>query len=442
MTSSEIMNFLCMISETPSNNDKIDWLRELLEDDDFRRVIQLAYDPYVTFGINNLSFVTAEPGFEDFDEGTFMILNDLSKRIITGNSAKDIINTLFSKLNRPSRALFQYILEKDLKAGFHAKMINKAYPKLIPVPGYMRCSLPKETNIFEWPWLTGVISQEKLNGSFLNVTFNDSVQLMTRKGQFYAPESFKEIVEAVDLCFPNKHQAHGEILVIRDDKILSRSTGNGVLNHVRKGGSFKSNEKPFLNLWDIVSLKVLEGEEKGQPYAVRYAMLKEICYMRRNILQVVPNRVVYSYAEAIEHFKEIRSKGGEGTVIKHPDGLWQNTTSRFQVKVKDEKEADLRVIGKNAGKGKNITTFGSLICITEDEQLLVSVSGFTDKQREEINENFDKYLYRIIPVLFTDLIKAKNSETYSMENPRVDSKSFEVRTDKDEADTLDRLLQM
>jgi DNA ligase-1 len=321
-------------------------------------------------------------------------------------------------------------------------MINKAYPKLIPVPGYMRCSLPKETNIFEWPWLAGVISQEKLNGSFLNVTFNDSVQLMTRKGQFYAPESFKEIVEAVDLCFPNKHQAHGEILVIRDDKILSRSTGNGILNHVRKGGSFKSNEKPFLNLWDIVSLKVLEGEEKGQPYAVRYAMLKEICYMRRNILQVVPNRVVYSYAEAIEHFKEIRSKGGEGTVIKHPDGLWQNTTSRFQVKVKDEKEADLRVIGKNAGKGKNITTFGSLICITEDEQLLVSVSGFTDKQREEINENFDKYLYRIIPVLFTDLIKAKNSETYSMENPRVDSKSFEVRTDKDEADTLDRLLQM
>jgi len=442
MTSSEIMNLLCLIAETPGTNDKIYFLKEFLQEDDFRRVIQLAYDPYLTFGINKLDFIVSEPGDQDFDINTYFILQDLQDRTLTGNAAKGVINVLFSQLNRQSRDLFQRILEKDLKAGFHATTVNKAFKGLIPIPAYMRCSLPKETDVLAWPWIGGIISQEKLNGSFLNVISEDGISLMTRKGQFYPLEQFEELVDAIKMCFPNQYHAHGEMLVERNGTILDRSTGNGILNHVRQGGAFASNEKPLLNLWDIVPSSVIKKEKKGEPYAVRYQALQDICRTHSAVLKVIDNRILYSYSEALEHFKEVRAKGGEGTVIKHPYGFWQNTTSKFQVKVKAEKEADLRIIGTKPGKGKNAKTFGSLICITEDEKLIVAVSGFTDSQREEIYNDLDKYMYKIIPVLFTDLSKAKNSTTYSMENPRVSSDDFEVRTDKDEADTLDRLLKM
>jgi len=437
MNSTEILEALQFIADDSSKINKSKYLKNFLEDAEFRRVICLAYDPFVTFGIKETAKPFALGVPLDFTEQTFSLFHDLSTRTLSGNAAKDAVFNHIIYLNVPSQVLFQMILNKNLGAGFDVKSINKAMPGLVPHFAYMRCSLPKEVKLETWDWAGGIFSQEKMDGLFINVTTTKgAVSFHTRKGQEFPKEELFELSEDfISLGF-HGHQYHGEMLVRRDGKLLSRKEGNGILNSILKGGKFKEGDEAVIVVWDCIKLSTLTGDV-DEPYSTRFIKCRS-ALRQSDLISAVKYKMCYSIQESQEHFDLMRKLGKEGTVVKEFNGYWKDGTSKSQVKMKDTKYSDLRVISKLNGTGKNVSTFGSLYCISEDGKLGVTVSGFTDEQRGCIFDEWEDWKNCIVTVAFNEVITSVKSETYSMFLPRF----IERRYDLTEADMIERILMM
>ena len=155
-------------------------------------------------------------------------------------------------------------------------------------------------------------------------------------------------------------------------------------------------------------------------------------------IKLVETRVVYSLEEALKHSQQLMAEGHEGTILKHPDLVWKDGASKQQVKLKLECDVDLIAVELVAGdeNGKHKDTFGSIRFKSSDGKLVVDVSGFTDKERAEIFENWaEKYFEKVGTVTANDLIKKRDSDVYSLFLPR----HSEWRFDKSEADSLERI---
>ncbi len=431
MTSTEAYYLLQAISEENSRNGKIDLLREFLYDELFKKIILYAYDPFKTYGV--LFIPTVPFGTESFNDYTFYILDQLVLRKLTGNAAKETIKKELSRLDMESNKLFRAILEKNLDCGFNVKSINKAWDGLIKVFPYMRCSTYGDVNPVVLSWNHGVFSQVKADGMFANVSMTENgARLNTRSGQPFDLLELADLRNTFEDVLQEGSQYHGELRIVKPNGLyLDRQSGNGLLNSILKGGKLPEERKIDFVAWDSVPLKYIK--EKGKytvPYSRRLEFLKNMT--KDSPIKIIPTRLVYSLDEAFEHFEEVISKGGEGTIIKDFNAIWQDGTSRAQIKLKKEKEMDLRVVDLIEGTGKNKDTFGSLLCVSDDGQIAVSVSGFTDEERKQIAENKDEWINSIVSIKYNELIKNKQSEGYSLYLPRF----VEKRSDKDTTDTI------
>ena len=428
MDSSTIYSCLDIIAGEPKTSVKIALLEEFLEDEDFRDIISMAYNPLVTYGVLAIE-PPLVPGDQDFTMHTFDILEKLANRELTGNEAHAEIKDQLSVLNKESGELFIQILNKDLRAGFTAKSINKARPGTIQRFPYMRCSTLNEVDLKLFDWNLGVYSQVKADGMFCNIDASDGIRIFTRQGQPFPGWVSRSLY---DVLMPG-YQYHGEMVMYKDNQALSRKTSNGLLNKVRQYGDLSDREEIHFFLWDMVPIKGIAEGEHVEAYSSRFANLQQMLFQHVKTVHTIPFKVVHSIDEAQEHFKKLIDKGYEGTILKDSRAIWKDGTSRLQVKLKAEKECELRVIGLNEGKGKYKGSTGSIVCSSDDGGVEVNVSGFTDEERDEIWDNWSKWINSIVTVRFNEVIDDKNSDKLSLFSPRF----VEKREDKQLTDTIE-----
>ena len=299
------------------------------------------------------------------------------------------------------------------------------------------CSLMKGVKIDKWPWKKGILSQIKADGMFCNINHDPdgNVTLVSRSGSTMPAEPFAALHEEIKRVFPTNTQSHGELLVMKNNSVLPREIGNGILTSVLKGGSFASDECPVLLVWDQIAF---DADSDSRPYSVRYENLRTQLHTS-TLCALIETRVVYTLDEAYAHYSEMLALGMEGTILKNPEGMWKDGTSKDQVKLKLEVDVDLLITGFTAGKGKNESTFGSITCQTSDGQLVVNVSGFKDKEerglltRQQIWDKKDQFIGTIMAVRANAIMPpTKSNPLYSLFLPRF----VEFRTDKTEADSL------
>ena len=443
MNSIQILDRIDEIAATASKNEKQALLAELLKDTDAMRVMEYTYSPFKTYGIRKLPEVGA--GSSTFTGFTWGLLDYLSTRAVSGNTAYDHVESELNNLDPKSGDLLRRILRKDLRAGFSESSINKAYKGLIPEFPYMRCSLPKDVDLETWPWEQGVVSQEKADGMFANVDYeaNGNVSIRSRQGTEFPMDKFagvaSEIVDALDYG----KQYHGEFLVVRDGVVLPRQEGNGIMNHVINGGDFAVNERPLYKIWDGIPLECVVPKGRcDTPYIERFKRIFFEISTSSLILthiDLIPCRIVTSLAEAKEHAVEMMKAGKEGSVIKHPRGIWRDTTSKDQVKIKLEFEVDLEVVGVVPGAvgTKNDGRAGSLTCETSDGALRVDVAVKNEKMRDSVDANPDEWLGAIMTVVANDImLPSESNMNHSLFLPRF-AEAFP--RDKDRADDLPRV---
>lgn len=442
--SDDIMNIVQSIADNPSKNAKVELIARHESFGLLKRVLLAALDPSVTYGITKRPETIGSNVGHQFDDGTWELLDLLAHRELSGNAAIEAITGELTALSAQSAELLWRIISKDLKAGFGDSTVNKAIKGLIPEFPYMRCSLPKDAKLDEWDWKGGVISQEKADGTYTNCNLlsTGEVQLSSRQGTPYPLNELSELVSEIKVTFATDTQTHGEIVVLRDGIVLPREISNGIINHVVQGGKFGENEYPQYQVWEQIPLSEVKPKNVYKtPYRVRLgALATQIrdSSLKMGFIKMIPTKVVTSLEEATAHFREMLQAGKEGTVMKEPNAPWKDGTSKFQVKRKIDVDVELEVIGFEAGKGKNEATFGSLICRSSDLKLEVSVSGFSDKLRQEIYDYRDNWLGSIITVKFNAIMYAsEEGKLHSLFLPRF----VEQRMDKSVADSFERIIE-
>lgn len=432
-----IVSTIQALAATTSRTDKITILKKT--DKLFQRFLVAAYDPVVSYGVIQMPDVCGDQDTLESIYGFILdeLLPNLASRKLSGKAAQMAIERVLLKLKAEDAEVLRNVIRKDLRCGINTGAINAAIKGLIFEPPYMRCSLKDKSNMKKWDWSEGIISQTKADGMFINAIVSvDGVQWMTRNGQTFPEGSLGKVLnsEALRVLKPN-HVYMGELLVIENNAVLPREVGNGALNSALKGGSFEPDQQPILKVWDVVSVEEWRAGSSNYVYNLRLADCKLI--PESQVISVIDTRAVYDMKDAMTHYRELVANGEEGTILKHPDLLWKDGTSKDAVKLKVEADVDLLVVGFEQGKGKFAELVGSLTCETADGGIRVNVSGFTDGMRKHITENVDQWIgNKVITVRANDIMEA--DPVSSLFLPRF----VEVREDKDTPDTTAKVFEI
>ena len=482
----KLSNLLEQIKGNPSTNKKLELLKSILnEGEDYqlfcKKVFLYAYSPQIRF---HLKSPTIDDDKFSIDrvrqkgqtlnyQNMFSLLDDLQNRKITGDEARiSFLGYLYHNTdNETESKLMWNILNKDLAVGINASTINKVFKSLIPEVPYMRCALLDSITQLD-SWLGEgkgehhyVISQEKLDGMFININLDgeSNVQLLSRAGSEFTNDSnaFSDMIQIIAHTFDDNHQYHGELLMIDNDtgEYLPREISNGLFNAILKNADKECFDPEkytvTVSLWDKIPFALLTEEKPekstlNKPYVERLKSLNDnistafeyadtyLPNMLFDIIKTVDTREYPNLIAAEEHFKQMLNEGKEGTIVKLPDMLWRDGTSKNQIKLKNKFEVELEVKEFLKGTGKNEQYFGSIRCESSDGLLSVNVpvSGFKDDEKKEISDNRAEYIGKIITV-------AANSIMYSKKDGKQHSLFLPVqsgfRDDKTVADDMERI---
>ena len=454
----EICQIINKMQATTKRKEKaaiLEDIKDTPEENLFKRVAWLTYDPSITFGVKDVD-LPSEPVsvgnlFEDEKELSItQALDVLEFEIATGvfgfnsNVAHEVIQQTFNSLSAYDGYVFKCVIDRSLKCGVSAKTINKVWPDLIYIHPYNSASSFSEKNLkkIQFP----CISQTKEDGEYEDIIIHpesEKFEVRSRSGAINNHHISSNINYAISqLDLPYSCVLMGEILVYETaarQKLMPRQKGNGYLN-----SNEVDPERLLHVLWDVVPYKDFREGICKTPDVDRFERLKAIVAdLRLHTDQVIliDSRIVNSVDEVIEHFMENIKAGLEGTVVKNQYMLWKDGMNPDQVKIKSEFTCELIITGFNQGKtlGEWDEILGSLICESLDGKLVVNVgNGITDELRKSIWENQELYLGKIGEIKSNDIIASENKpDTMSLFLPRL----VKFRNDKTQADSYDRIVE-
>jgi DNA ligase-1 len=446
MNSDQVFNAIEVIASKPGKKDKEALVKKLMEDLTARKVLLSAYDPYTTYGVIKVPEKKIL-GNKVFSSLTWMLLEQLSKRKLTGHAARDSIQAEMDRLSDTSAELLKRIIKRDLRAGFTDGTINRVRPGTFAEFPYMRCVLPKSAKLDKWNWVRGVYSQVKADGMFANVNVHsdNSVSIHSRQGTEYPIDhpAFVKMTSEIQRLFVPGSQSHGEMLVVGPDgKDLSRQLGNGMINKVQQGGELPKDHYIRFSVWDQIPLDCAVPDGKYEvSYETRIEYLRnQLVHAKTGLVSLIETEVVHSIQEAYEHSARCRARGFEGSVIKNPVGFWKDSSSGSKdvVKLKLEVEIDVKVVGKTIGNGARSHLFGALRVQSSDGLFACDVgTGFSEDLLSEINDMGDDVLDMVATIKINDIMYPSDSNPLHSAFLPV---FIELRTDKNVADSLRKIL--
>jgi len=441
--SCDVYNVLSLLDATPKRNEKISILTEHSDLDLLNKVLFAALDPYTQYNIRKIPPYTSNGN--NLSIGVFLShLNEFSERIVTGNAAIERLTVLLADLTPEAAIVAERIIKKDLRCGVQASTVNKVYEQLIPTYPCLLAKPYDEKSIARIAY--PAYSQIKADGMRVNVHYaldEDGTYCVIVRGRSgklvnlhgYLDDAFNYLGKTIGgpVVFD------GEMVVLeKDGTVMSRKKGNGILNKAVKGTiSEDEASRVRVRLWDVIHMSSFLACHDGAPYSNRYGSLDMLVNdTPHEKYEMIETVVVHSFEEAMDHYRKAITDGQEGTIIKNMSHPWEDTRSKHLVKLKAEEECDLEVVGYNPGAvgTKNENKMGSLICESSDGKVVVSISGFSDDLRDEITENIQEWIGRIVTVRYNERIADKSrSDVDSLFLPRFQ----ELREDKDEADCSD-----
>lgn len=422
----EIFNEL---KNTTSTKEKFNILSKNKENESLKRILKYAYDSVsYTYGVTYNHILSFESN-DTSQKNMFELLEELSKRELTGHNALRECKNLINTLSEENKIIFKGIIDRDFKIGVSTKTLNKVWKGLIPTPNYCRCSTFKKGAKITYP----AFVQLKCDGTYREAHIENGVcSFRTRSGEEYSiPTLEKEMSKLPDGYYT------GEFTIGRaDEPDVDRQVGNGLINS--KTPPF---EKIHFTIWDY--LRPLEYTLNARrTYKERFEELTSIITQAQiENVSIVQSVIVNSEEEMIKQVSLWMSKGLEGGVLKDFNMSFKNGTSNQQFKIKLKIDAEMRV--KDFQKGTEGTKYegqNKVIIFENDEGTIKGqCSGMTDAQVEECTKHPEKYIGQIVSVQFNDLIKAQGSEVYALSHPRF----VEFRlNEKNETDTLEKVLDL
>lgn len=420
-----------------SRTGKEKLLREFPYPGHLKDLLLLAHNPYHNFFLSPeaaLASVQAElfksghpGGAEEANWADWMyaqqaLLMPLALRQLTPAQAVPMIYNAWLKFGNPLTDLLRRVLKRSLLDGVGVKMINKIFDNLIPTfdiqlaekPDIGKLNLPAQM-------------EEKFDGvRILAFVEADRVKFMTRGG-------FEILLPHLEADILANKLTPGLVL---DGELIGdkRQKVSGMVNRFIKGTAPADGDKNFrFKIFDMLYI---------EEWATKICQLT--CQQRRGRLcrfwpntamtQVVEAYLVHSEEEIIVTTNRIIENGGEGTIVKNLDSLYEFKRSHAWMKFKGVFECDLRVTGTAPGKGKREGFIGAVTCSTDDGHVVVDVgSGFNDDDLAAMNE--ESPMGKIMTIRYNMMVQREGSKTWSLFLPRFVS----IRLDKTDTDTIDTI---
>lgn len=364
----------------------------------------------------------------------------LNERKVTGKAAVEWLKDFMEEFTQESQELIALMIGRSVGAGVGETIILKTFPGLICVPPYMRCDLPSEKSEKHFNNLDNIMVQKKADGSFcyLVVNVDGTAQAFTRNGSMYPSWLVERLLVG---CPRNLGVAFvGELLVEDHNDLLNRQTGNGIYNSILKGAPEEdfSQYKFVMECWDMLPVKDFREGVCKAPYNGRFTAMENIIEWSCENLVVIETKCVSDMKQAMVVCKNYMLNGFEGGVIKDPSSIWKDHTSPHNIKIKCTFEADYLITAIYEGEGKAKGMLGGITVETSDGLLKNNCgSGFSDDLRKHLWKPENNPTGGIATIIANDVISKRGSDTKSLFLPIFS----EIRFDKTEADSLERVMQ-
>lgn len=254
MSKTHLLNdILTSLSETSDQHEKFEILEKYKHEKILKRVIKIAYNPWIDLGMQN--FVPKHMG-KKFGMGItrfLHIVDDLIEKRLDIKEAEFACNMAFIHLDDRDAQIFLDILNQNLNLGLEIDTINKAWPKLIMKYPLRSATFGDIDSITEYPVAVQKISQ----GLRVNIIVEDNKVMYKLKDgtdinwSMY-DEQFINLAQNQSIVF----DGHA---VVADGNNIANTDNNTVLNADEKNIRFI--------FWDAIRM---EGFRSGEDTRIGY----------------------------------------------------------------------------------------------------------------------------------------------------------------------------
>lgn len=408
---------------TLSGNEQMDYLESHKDVPLLKEVLQYAYDPNKMYGVDKkkLSRI-ADNGihqlnltFSQWHKITSILDRFAEQKAVTDEDVQEFKNSI-SGITEDFVEMCTQVLLKDLRLGMSVKKFRKIWSDFCEYYPYMGAQSFKIEKLQKLVYPAYV--QTKMDGLYCNLIVdfdNKEVAYISRQGK---PINIKGALDEIlftESC-RGKYVFNGEILVWNTDKPYPREISNGIIK--RDTHTEEELEAIRIVCWDLIPYENFCDGEWNVDYKYRYTLLQQFEKAIKNEkFTVVNTQIAESVEQALTMFQEAYNNGEEGVVVKNFLQIWKDGKPSGQIKIKNEKECELRMVEFYEGQGAYEGLCGSIKCVSEDGIVEVNVKPRTPQDARLIWFNQPNYLNKILSVKFNALIKSPTKDTYSLYLP-------------------------
>ena len=383
----ELQQFVNQMRATSSSLDKVEILKK--QSIFVKLAIRHTYDPYKQY------YVTSKTCKKNSDlcdpnkiyESIFGLLDDLTNRVYTGHDAIAMVNGFVAQ-NEGYEDLIYSIIDKDLKIRAGAKVLNKAWPGLIPEFNVALAQTyePKLASFGEGATDTWYASR-KLDGvrCLAVVDVNGTCTLYSRMGkEFTTLNKIKYAIEATGIV---NYVFDGEICLLDKD-------GNEDFQSVMKQLRRKDHqiENPTFMIFDMIHKSEFDNGKSSDNLSSRlhtlrtwlgprYDTKETLCYLDQAVITDERHFDIWAQMATDNNW--------EGFMLRK-DTFYEGKRSKNLLKVKKFFDAEYEVLGWDIDQhevvrdGKSVSmSMLSQVWIEHKGYIVKVGSGFSQEQRLE-----------------------------------------------------------
>jgi len=385
----ELRLFIDEMQATSSSLDKVAILKR--QSKFIQKVLEYTYNPYKQYNVTSKTCKKnsnlCDPN--NIHDNVFDLLDDLTNRVYTGHDAIAMVNS-FVLQNNGYEDLIYNILDKDLKTRTGAKVINKAFPNLIPE---FNVALAQNYD-GKCDWNDSWHASRKLDGvrCLAVVDEEGKCTLYSRMGkEFTTLNKIKEAIESTNII---NYVFDGEICLIDEN-------GNEDFQSVMKQLRRKDHqiENPTFMMFDMIHKIDFDNgkSEDGAILSDRLHTLKSFCEDNPQTIDELKylDQYIITDERHFDMWGQIASDGNwEGFMLRKDVG-YEGKRSKNLLKVKTFHDAEYEVLDAEFGpmavvrdgKEKQETMLAQ-VWIKHKGWWVKVGSGFSQEQRiKYTNEN-------------------------------------------------------
>lgn len=370
-----------------------------------RSVFVAVGDPYTNFYVNKFKMPPSRSeenldGSDDVIKGFLETIHTkLSTREVTGNKAKELVESLFREMSPLEQKWCLRIILKNLRCGVQSTTVNKIWPGAISVFSVQLAATLKTLH----DKTKGIIINEglkyptwvepKLDGlRCVAVKHNGEVTMFTRNGT--PLETLPTIKASLESLKMDEFVLDGEIM--GSDWNESASV---VMSHKRG----KDDSNMIFHVFDGMTFQQWAKQSCDMPLDSR---LKEVGYLIDSLLKndlgvrirCVEGVKVTSEEELMQFYARCMDQGYEGVMLKDLDSPYHFKRTDSIKKMKPIATFEGIIVGHYEGRrgSKREGLWGGFEVKLPNGVITRVGSGFTDAVKAEINMNPDSWIGKIV----------------------------------------------